>query len=65
LTAKQLKRQQEYWNRVLLGHHLGMGRGTSSLVDYSGGFGDLDLKQSQKISKRIGRVKPKGNGPDK
>ncbi len=60
MTRKPTKRQQDYWEQVLIDHRLGMGRGTSSKVDYVGDSRDLDVEQSQAVTKKSGRKKPKG-----
>jgi hypothetical protein len=59
VTRKPTKRQQDYWEKVLIDHRLGMGRGTSSKVDYVGTSADLDIEQSQNTNKKSGRKKPK------
>lgn len=63
MTRKPTKRQQDYWEQVLLTHRLGMGRGTSSKVDYKGTSKDVDDAYTKEIGEQSGRKKPEGKGP--
>jgi hypothetical protein len=58
VTRKPTKRQQDYWDQVLQDHRLGMGRGTTSKLEYWGDSKDLDV-QSQRVTDKSGRRKPK------
>lgn len=57
---KPTERQEEYWENVLRDHRLGMGRGSTSKLVYSGDLNTLE-EQEKDIT---GRVKPSGAGPD-
>lgn len=59
MITKPTKRQQEYWDNILHDHKLGAGRGRSTLVDYRGDSNDLNGIESQVVSKKTGRKKPK------
>lgn len=60
VMRKPTKTNQQYWDGVLKDHHLGMDRGRNTKLEYSGDTNDLDIVHTQKITKKLGRKKPKG-----
>jgi hypothetical protein len=64
MAGKPTKRVQEYWDTVLRGYGLGLGRGKGAKVDYVGDAKDIGVFETKIVSKKTGRVRPKGKGPE-
>ncbi len=61
---KPTSKQEQYWDQVLHDHRLGMGRARSESIEYVGGEEGVRLAEQRLVSKRAGRTRPKGAGPD-
>lgn len=69
---KATKRQQDFWEDVLSQHNLGLDRGRAGKsqedgkrrLNHIGDEQDLEREVRRIINKKIGRVTPKGKGPE-
>jgi hypothetical protein len=64
MIKKPHKRQEKYWDKILMGYGLGEGTGRSSKVDLVGHTNELELEEIKQVSKKTKKVRPKGRGPE-
>jgi len=65
ITEPDVENQsQDYWEKVLLSHGLGLRRGESTKASLRGGISDLVIIEELIYTEESGRVQPKGAAPE-